>query len=157
MRMTIENRLYMDCPEGFRRLTEEELAKMNLIAGGKGLCISDSERHIVVSVAWTQVNALSAMLLGTRETAASMQRQISKRMKQFSYEWLDNVSRKVDGQVARGFIYEYLVQGIHMFGESLVIKVEENLFYFHLYGRKVFKEETLKVFNEILDGVVVAE
>ena len=69
MRISIDNKLYMDCPEGFRQLTEEELQKMNLIAGGKGLCISDSERHIVISVAWTKVNALSAWLLGTRETA----------------------------------------------------------------------------------------
>lgn len=35
MRITIDNKLYMDCPEGFRQLTEEELQKMNLIAGGK--------------------------------------------------------------------------------------------------------------------------
>ena len=26
MRISIENRLYMDCPEGFRELTEEEKA-----------------------------------------------------------------------------------------------------------------------------------
>ena len=57
MRISIDNKLYMDCPEGFRQLTEEELQKMNLIAGGKGLCISDSERHIVISVTWTKVNA----------------------------------------------------------------------------------------------------
>lgn len=157
MRMTIDNRLYMDCPEGFRRLSEEELQKMNLIAGGKGLCISDSERHIVISVAWTQVNPLSAWLLGTRETASSMARHIGKSMKKFSYEWLDNVKRDIDGQVARGLDYKYEVQGIHMIGESLVVKNEENLFYFHLYGREVRREETLKVFNEILDGVVIAE
>lgn len=157
MRITIDNKLYMDCPEGFRQLTEEELQKMNLIAGGKGLCISDSERHIVISVAWTKVNALSAWLLGTRETAGSMAKHIGKSMKPYSYVWLDDVKRDIDGQTARGLDYEYVVQGIHMIGESLVVKNEENLFYFHLYGRKVRREETLQVFNEILDGVVIAE
>ena len=43
MRVSIENKLYMDCPEGFRKLTDEELTKMNLNADGKGLCISDKE------------------------------------------------------------------------------------------------------------------
>ena len=157
MRISIDNKLYMDCPEGFRQLTEEELQKMNLIAGGKGLCISDSERHIVISVAWTQVNALSAWLLGTRETAGSMEKHIRKNMKPFSYVWLDDVKREIDGQVARGFDYNYIVQGIHMTGESLVVKSEENLFYFHFYGRQARRDESLAVFHEILDGVVIAE
>lgn len=157
MRISLENRLYIDCPEGFRRLTEEELQKMNLIAGGKGLCISDSERHIVIPVAWTQVNALSAWLLGTRETAASMARHIGKSMKPFSYVWLDDVKRTIDGQVARGLDYEYVVNGIHMTGESLVVKNEADLFYFHMYGRKVRAAESLEIFHEILDGVVIAE
>lgn len=155
MRISIDNKLYMDCPEGFRQLTEEELQKMNLIAGGKGLCISDSERHIVISVAWTKVNALSAWLLGTRETAGSMAKHISKSMKQFNYVWLDDVKREIDGQVARGLDYNYIVQGIHMTGESLVVKSEENLFYFHFYGRQARRDESLAVFHEILDGVVM--
>lgn len=157
MRITLDKRLYMDCPEGFRRLSEEELQKMNLNAGGKGLCISDSTRHIVITVTWTQVNALSSWLLGTRETAGSMERQIAKRMKPFSYYWIDNLKRDIDGQVARGFNYDYVVNGINMTGQSLVVKNEENLFYFHMYARKARREESLRVFNEILDGVVIAE
>ena len=157
MRISIDNKLYMDCPEGFRQLTEEELHKMNLIAGGKGLCISDSERHIVISVAWTQVNALSAWLLGTRETAGSMEKHIRKNMKPFSYVWLDDVKRTIDGQLARGVDYDYVVNGINMTGESLAIKSDENLYYFHMYARKIRREESVKVFNEILDSVAIVE
>ncbi|MBR2539242.1 MAG: hypothetical protein IKE85_00235 [Mogibacterium sp.] len=157
MRISIDNKLYMDCPEGFRKLTDEELQKMNLIANGKGLCISDSERHIVITVTWTQVNALSGWLMGTREVSGSMERQIRKKMKNFSYEWVDNLKRTIDGQVARGFNYEYLVNGIHMIGQSLVVKMEENVFYIHFYGRKVRREESLRIFNEILDGMVITE
>ena len=157
MRVSIENKLYMDCPDGFRKLTDEELTKMNLSADGKGLCISDKARHIVITVTLTQVNALSSWLLGTTETAWSMSRQIEKKMKQFSYAKIDDVKRTIDGQVARGMDYEYIVQDIHMIGESLVVKIEENLFYFHMYGRKVRKAETMKVFGEILDSVAIVE
>ena len=44
-----------------------------------------------------------------------------------------------------------------MTGQSLVVKNEENLFYFHMYARKARREESLRVFNEILDSVVIAE
>ncbi len=157
MRISLDKKLYMDCPEGFRRLSEAELQKMNLVANGKGLCISDSVRHIVITVTWTQANALSAWLMGTREAASSMGRHIGKRMKQFSYEWLDDVKREIDGQVARGIKYQYIVKDIHMTGESLVVKSEENLFYFHMYARTVRRNESLEIFHDILDGVVIAE
>jgi hypothetical protein len=157
MRISLDKRLYMDCPDGFRRLTEEELQKMNLVAGGKGLCISDPNRHIVITVTWTQGNVLTSWLMGTREAAGSMARHIGKSMKKFNYVWLDDVKRTVDGQTARGIDYEYVVNGINMTGESLVIKMEENIFYFHMYARKARRAESLAVFHEILDGVAIVE
>lgn len=157
MRISIENRVYMDCPEGFRELTEEEKEKMNLAPGGKGMCISDPVRHIVISVVWTQISGLSSFLLGRREISWNMARQIEKKMKQFSYVWLDDVKRTIDGQLARGVDYDYVVNGINMTGESLVIKSEDNLYYFHMYARKVRREESLEVFEEILDNVAIVE
>ena len=157
MRISIDNRLYMDCPEGFHELTEEERQGMNLAPGGKVLCISDPVRHIVITVAWSQVKGLYSMLLGPRETAWTMSRQIEKNMKQFSYVWLDDVKRTVDGRTARGVDYEYSAKGINMTGESLVIKESEDLYYFHMYARIVRREESLEVFKEILDNVTIAE
>ncbi len=157
MRISIENRVYMDCPEGFRELTEEEKEKMNLAPGGNGMCISDPVRHIVISVVWTQISGLSSFLLGRREVSWNMARQIEKKMKQFSYVWLDDVKRTIDGQLARGVDYDYVVNGINMTGESLVIKSEDNLYYFHMYARKVRREESLEVFTEILDNVAIVE
>lgn len=40
-----------------------------------------------------------------------MAKHISKSMKQFNYVWLDDVKREIDGQVARGLDYNYIVQG----------------------------------------------
>jgi hypothetical protein len=95
--------------------------------------------------------------MGTREAAGSMARHIGKSMKKFNYVWLDDVKRTVDGQTARGIDYEYVVNGINMTGESLVIKMEENIFYFHMYARKARRAESLAVFHEILDGVAIVE
>ncbi|MBQ3290841.1 MAG: hypothetical protein IJH43_00520 [Mogibacterium sp.] len=157
MRLSIDNRLYMDCPEGFHELTEEEKQGMNLTPGGKVICISDPVRHIVITAGWTKVNELTAWLVGTRELAWNMSRQIEKNMKKFSYVWLDNVKRTIDGQAARGHDYEYVVKDINMTGESLVVKIDENLFYFHMYARKARRDDSLKVFHDILDNVAIAE
>lgn len=157
MRISIENRLYMDCPEGFRELTEEEKAGMNLESGGKTLVISDSVRHIVITAGWKQISGLSSFLLGRREVSWNMIRQIEKNMKKFSYVWLADVKKTVDGQVARGVDYDYVVNGINMTGESLAIKYNEDIFYFHMYARKVRREESMEVFEEILGSVAIVD
>ena len=40
---------------------------------------------------------------------------------------------------------------------SLVIKDEDNLFYFHLYADKRRRDEALEIFHEILDNVAIAD
>ncbi|MBQ6388141.1 MAG: hypothetical protein IJH90_00735 [Mogibacterium sp.] len=155
MRISIENKLFMDCPEGFRELSEEEKAGMNIAPGGKCLCISDPVRHIIISVAWLRLNGLSSWLLGRREVSWNMTRQIEKKLKPFSFVWLDDTKHTIDGQLARGMDYEYTAKGINMFGESLAVKVGEDLYYFHMYSRKVCREESLEIFGEILDNIAI--
>ena len=157
MRISIENRLYMDCPDGFHELTEDERKGMSLASGGKGLCISDPVKQIMIFAEWAQVSGLHAWLLGRREVSWNMSRQIEKRLKQLSFVWLDDVKRTISGKLARGMDYEYVAKGINMTCESLAIKDEENHYYFHMYARKIRREESLEILNEILDGVVIVD
>ncbi len=157
MRVSIENVLYIDCPEGFHVLSEEELAGMNIAPGGKVLCMNDPVRQIYVNVEWKQINWLSAMVFGKREVSWNMERQIGKRLRQFSFNKTDEVKREIDGKLARGMDYEYVAKGVHIASESLVVTSGEDFYYFHMYARKVRKEESLQIFNEILDSVVIAE
>ncbi len=157
MRISIENRLYMDCPEGFHELTEEERKGMNFAADEKVMAISDPVRHIIITVAWAQISGLNAWLLGRREVSWNMSRQIEKKLKKFSFVWLADIKRDIDGRLARGMDYEYVANRIHMSCESLVIKSEENLYYFHMYASKIRRDESLEIFNEILDNVAIIE
>ena len=43
-----------------------------------------------------------------------------------------------------------------MLAESYVMKYNKKIWYFHFYARAALKEESLKVWNEILDGVRAA-
>lgn len=157
MRISIENRLYMDCPEGFHELTEEERKGMNFASDEKVMAISDPVRHIIITVAWAQISGLNAWLLGRREVSWNMSRQIEKKLKKFSFVWLADIKRTIDGRLARGMDYEYVANRIHMSCESLVIKSEENLYYFHMYASKIRKDESLAIFHEILDNVAIIE
>ena len=100
---------------------------------------------------------MHAWLLGRRKVSWNMARQIEKKLKKFSYVWLDDVKRTISDKLARGLDYEYVAKGINMTCESLVIKDEAVLYYFHMYARKIRREESLEIFNEILDGVVIVD
>ena len=158
MRVSIENVLYIDCPEGFHVLSEEEAwAVMNISPGAKALCMNDPVKQIYVTVEWKQINWLSAMFFGRREISFNMERQIQKRLKPFSFNKTGEVKRDIDGKLARGMDYEYVSKGVHIASESLVVTSGEDFYYFHMYARKVRKDESLRIFGEILDSVVIAE
>lgn len=156
MRTSLENRLYMDCPEGFHILNEEGRKDM-ISPTEKGVCISDPVRHIIITVTWAQVGLLNGMLLGRREVSWTMSRQIEKKLKPYYFTWIDDVKRTIDGRLARGINYEYKAKGYIVSCESLVIKDEDNLFYFHLYADKRRRDEALEIFHEILDNVAIAD
>ncbi len=51
--ITLNGELGMVIPDGFHRMSEEEIKRMNRIGGSDtGFCFSDPERHIIVSLAW---------------------------------------------------------------------------------------------------------
>ncbi len=157
MRISIEKRIFMDCPEGFHELTDEEKKEMNFSPDEKIMAISDPARRIIIAVAWAQISPLNAFLLGRREISWNMSRQIEKKLKKFSFVWLADVKRDISGMLARGMDYEYVANRVHMSCESLVIKSEEDLYYFHMYASKVRRDESLEIFHEILDNVVISE
>lgn len=62
------------------------------------------------------------------------------------------LNRVIANENAEGLGYEYTAQGIHMYGESYVIKHEKYFFYFHFYTRIEFKEENRLIWDEMLDS-----
>ena len=115
MTININNEWTMEFPEGFRVLTDEERRSMNFIENGPGVCLSDPDRHIKVSISWKKTRLLAA-LADPKDAVKTMEAKISRPMQQFGYKQDGFFERPVGGKSFSGSRYSYTAQGIGMTG-----------------------------------------
>lgn len=148
--LLLNDELYLTYPAGFRRMTAEELGKLQMLAAGEGVALTDPERHMIVTVGWKQPGMLTNMLLSVKDLAKNMERQIRKPMEEFGYRLESRQERDIAGLPARGICYTYRVQGTDMYAESWVCRNKRTVYWFHVYARNELREESLPVWSEIL-------
>ena len=124
-------------PEGFHVMTESEKSGMQFFGGLPGECLSDPERHILISVGLKTVGGVSAF---------------RKPMQKYGYRLLGFAEKSVGSEKAEGFSYEYESQCIGMYGESCVVKRGKVLYYLNFYARRELLGESLDVWNMILSS-----
>ncbi|MBQ8053121.1 MAG: hypothetical protein IJ198_04870 [Lachnospiraceae bacterium] len=152
-KIQLNNELNFSYPDAFKVLTEEDLKKYQFFEEAPGFCISDAQRHIMISISWRQANPFVAMLAGTADIARNMEAKIRKPMSRYGYKLEGFMNRQIGGKSADGYRYTYSVQDIGMLGESLSVKSGSNFYYIHCYLREALREESLRVLDEIFGAV----
>lgn len=151
--LLLNNSLKLPCPQGFHVMDEEERSGMNITGSGPVICLSDPERHMIVSIGWQTVGGLTALLLKSGDIARNSEKAIRRSMESYGYQGEGFLQRSIAGNRADGFAYTYEAQGVPMYGESCAVKIGKDFYYFHLYARQALREESLQVWEEILDSV----
>lgn len=149
----LNNELNLTYPEGFKVMTKEELKKYKFLEEAPGFCLSNPDKHIIISFSWRQANPFVAMLAGTADIAKNMEAKIRKPMGKYNYNLEGFITRELGGKRADGFRYLYQVNGTGMTGESLSLKSGSNFYYIHSYFRQEFREESLLALDEIFGSV----
>ena len=148
--VSLNNTLRVFYPDGFHVLDENERSKFKSLGGGPVECLSDPERHILISTGWKSVGRLIGMLFGAKDAAESAEAQVRKAMKANGYRSNGFFTKQVGGEEARGYSYEYEAEGMVMYGETCVVKHGKELYFLHFYTRAAVKEENLEMWNEML-------
>ena len=146
------DKLILSYPDGFHVMDDTEKSDMRFYNGSSGTCLSDPERHILVSIGWNPIKGLSALLIRAEDAAKKMETGIRKPMQQYDYRLIGFVSKEIGNEKAEGFSYEYETQGIPMYGESYVVRHDGVLYYLNCYLRKELANESLEVWNAILSS-----
>ena len=148
----LNNELSIQRLEGFRVLDEEERGRLNFMKEGPGICLSDPERHILVSVAYKKIGGFSNLLLNEKDLVKNMEAGIAKAMRPFDFQKAGAVQRTVGGRAAEGFSYTYMAQSVAMYAEALLVRSGKTIFYLYLYAREELKQESIPVWEELLAG-----
>ena len=149
----LNNTLRIPCPEGFHVMDEKERQNMSFIADGPGVCLSDPDRHIIISVGYKQANGFTSFFFNEKDAAKSMEQQIAKPMAAYGYQSLGSMERLIGGRKVHGSAYIYEAQGVAMYGESHVAKIGKTFYYIHYYSREALKDENMPVWEAFLSEV----
>ena len=134
-------------PDGFHIMGSTEKGNMQFFGDSEGECLSDPERHMLISVGKKSIGSISALLLSANDEAKKTEKIIRKPMSSYGYQLDGFTSRKIGAEKAEGFCYNYESQGIGMYGESYVVKYDRTFYYLNLYARRELKSENLDVWG----------
>ena len=152
--ITLNDTLKIYYPEGFHVMDESERSSFKSLGGGPIDCLSDPERHIVISTGWKSIGRLLGMMFGAKDSAKSAEAQVRRAMKPYNYRLNGFFAKEVGGEKAEGYCFEYDAQGVHMYGETCVVKRGKELYFLHLYTRIGSKDENLEIWNGMLTSAV---
>ena len=141
-------------PEGFHVMDESERSRLTAIAEGPMECLSDPERHSMITIGYKQIGALTGMLLSAKDAAKSAESYVRKALKANNYRTIGFLTKKAGGETAEGYSFEYEAEGIPMCGETYVVKRGKAFYYLHFYTRTAYKDENLEIWNGMLASMV---
>lgn len=151
--ITLNDELTLTYPEGFRVLTQDEMDSMQFLEKGPGTCLSDPERHILISVGWKRPGVLAGLMLNAGDLAKNSEKTIRKAMQNMGYRCRGFEKREIAGNRAEGFGFEYSAQGVEMLGETYVMKIGKTIYYLNFYTRRECETETAAVWEQILETI----
>lgn len=145
--------LTVSFPEGFRRMTEGEMKKLNRLEDGPGVFMTSPERHIIVTVGWKKIALLASLLLSAKDIAKNAGGRIARAMKPCGCSEPAYTERTVAGSRAHGFRYAYTAENVPMEAETCILKRGRVVLYFNFYAREALKEESFSVWESVLASV----
>ena len=150
--VVMNNELALPLERGFHVMDEEEKSQLDFLGGAAGTCLSDPERHMMISIGWSKIGRLPAMLLNTGEIAKNMEGRVREPMAEFGYRLEGFINARVGGKNAEGFDYGYEAEDTRMFAESLIIKHRKSLYNLHMYCRWENRGECHRTWRDMLEA-----
>ena len=151
-----QNRLerMLPCPDGFRPMTQEELARLYQDDGLVRCGIRDEAHHRLLTVYRHDAGSrLLSALADPDSIARSLEKRMRKGMKRNGYRLEGFYPVTVCGQETCGFRYGYKVQGIAQTGDLVVLKEGTACYQISWIARKDGDPSDQAVFREILGSL----
>ena len=71
------NTLSLTFPDGFHVMNNDKRKKLKMLADGPGECLTDPDRHIIISIGWKELGLFPALLVSVKDAADNSQKAIS--------------------------------------------------------------------------------
>lgn len=140
----------LEIPEGFEVMSSEDLRKLYQNENADRWGMWDRERHILITVAWQRVNALLSFLADIKSVAKRNEQLIAKGYANNDYKMEGFFSSSAGNIHMEGYRFSYTLQGIPQKSETLLMKLEKNIYSITCVRRAENAEECADVFPAVI-------
>ena len=146
------NDMTLSYPEEFHEMDEREKAGFRFYKDNPGICLTNPEKHILVTVGFKK-SGIASLLLDTDNVAKQAEKNISVSMKPNGYCLERFTDCSIADKKASGYRYHYTAQDIAMTGETIVVKHNKVFYYLNFYARTELLEDSLEIWANMLAAV----
>lgn len=153
----INGELKISLPEGFREMTPDEMRQGFGDDYPDRLGVRDEERHIIFAVTWKVSNEAASKIASTKSLAERAEKLIRKGYKKARIEYNCHgfFEKRLCGQEAWGFRYDYAVQGVGQTAETTVFKNGISCYTLQYLSRTADAAANLEVYEGILNSMSI--
>ena len=98
MQRQYNNSLHLSFPDGFHVMDYDERKNLKMIEEGPGECLTNPEKHIIISIGWKELSFLPSLLVSARDASDNAQKAIQSAMQPYG---LMNASKKLNAEQDR--------------------------------------------------------
>ena len=149
----INGMLTLDIPEGFRRMSGDDLKQLFRSEEADRWGIQNKECHTVLTVMWKQYPALLSWLADLKTMARKNERMAQKGYAGNEYSPGGFISLSAGGKEMEGYRFSYRVQGIAQSAETVLLKHKGYVYNITFIGRKEDQSANQETFRKILNSL----
>ena len=149
----INQEISIGVPDGFHIMSAEELTKVYVTSDPKRWGIWDQDRHVIITVLWQDLNALTAMLADIDAAAVRNEQMTKKGYEGHGYALEGFRDAQISGHHARGYSFTYDIQDVHQHVATLLFKAGKRIYSINCIGRNENCEADQKLFEDVLKTV----
>ena len=151
--ISIHEGMTLSCPDSFRVMTLEELNKISASHYPNRFGIWDEEAKVMLSFIWHKINVMAVSLTDPRRNLYGVEMQMRHMLQPFGYKKTGSQKRHIAGRKAKGFSYEYQVNGQYQSGEVFLFKNGRNFYTLYTYAWEPMEGEVQEIIHRIVDSI----
>ena len=149
----INGKLTLEIPEGFQLMSADDLFKLYKENKYDRWGIWDRDRHIVITVSWQRVPALTSFLADVKSIAKRNQQLAEKGYAGHNYRGEGQFSAEAGNAHLEGYRFSYDLQGVRQKAETLLMKYEKVIYNFTCVSREEGSAEAGELFRNFIAGL----
>ena len=148
--MTINNTIQVMLPPEFHEMDPEEkkgiYAMSAVIPDWSAL---ETERHIIFSASWKQMNAILAMMACSMDGAKGLEKRMRIALRERNYQFGEYIREKIGGKKAFGFTFWYQGREGELRNRTMMVRDGGCIYYLTSQIRADRENESKAIVDEI--------